>query len=73
MCGEIFNYLMNLFSDCSKYQSEPEHKSKPEYKEIKVEQQNMYDQYRNNKPQDPSTQYRRMMSFFQVKNTTKRD
>jgi len=67
MCGGIFDYLMNLFSDCSKYQSEPE------YKEIIVEQQNMYDQYSENYSQDPLWQDRRMMSFFQVKNTTKRD
>jgi hypothetical protein len=69
----ILNYLTHLFSDCSKYKSEPEDniepadKSKPEYKEINVKQQTMYDHYSNNSL-DPLWQDRRMMSFFQVKN-----
>ena len=56
--GGIFNYLMYLFSDCCKYQNDPE------YKEIIVQKQNMYDQYSKNDSLDPLWQDRRMMSFY---------
>lgn len=56
--GGIFNYLMYLFSDCCKYQNDPE------YKEIIVQKQNMYDQYSKNYSLDPLWQDRRMMSFY---------
>jgi len=38
--------------------------SEPEYKEIIVKQQTMYDQYSENYSQDPLWQDRRMMSFY---------
>ena len=62
-CGSIFDYLINLINDFSKYQNEPE------YQGLIDTQEKIYETDRNYS-YDPMWQDRRMMSFFKFTNST---
>jgi hypothetical protein len=64
-CGGIFDYLINLINDFSKYQNEPEYQSL-----IKSQEQIYYNENEGNYSYDPMWQDRRMMSFFNFRNST---